>query len=123
MHDRHMRSAIVTGASRGLGLALTRELLSRGWKVVIDARDAAALAEVSRHLAGVVPVAGDMTDAHHRSAGSLRRGKQQRVTWTRGGAAKSADLSAPGVPCAQLGGRTTLTTDTLRRGSRTVAAA
>ena len=52
MHDRHMRAAIVTGASRGLGLALTRELLSCGWKVVIDARDAAALAEVSQHLAG-----------------------------------------------------------------------
>ena len=42
MHDRHMRAAIVTGASRGLGLALTRDLLSRGWKLVIDARDAAA---------------------------------------------------------------------------------
>ena len=31
--------AIVTGASRGLGLALTRALAARGWRVVVDARD------------------------------------------------------------------------------------
>jgi len=35
--------AIVTGASRGLGLALTRTLVERGWLVVVDARGAEAL--------------------------------------------------------------------------------
>src|SRR4051794_9143159 len=38
-----MATAILTGASRGLGLALTRELAARGWRVVVDARDGDAL--------------------------------------------------------------------------------
>ncbi|MDX6723442.1 MAG: hypothetical protein QOD73_1846, partial [Solirubrobacteraceae bacterium] len=35
--------AIVTGASRGLGLALTRALAARGFRLVVDARGADAL--------------------------------------------------------------------------------
>ena len=31
-------TAIITGASRGLGLALARALAARGWRLVIDAR-------------------------------------------------------------------------------------
>jgi len=61
-----MSVGIVTGASRGLGLALTHELLARGWKVVVDARDAAALAGATDGLDGVVAVAGDITDPRHR---------------------------------------------------------
>ncbi|MDP9219536.1 MAG: SDR family oxidoreductase [Actinomycetota bacterium] len=61
-----MKVAIVTGASQGLGLALTRELVTRGWRVVVDARDGAALSEATEHLGAVVPVAGDVTDARHR---------------------------------------------------------
>jgi NAD(P)-dependent dehydrogenase (short-subunit alcohol dehydrogenase family) len=67
MQDRDMRVAIVTGSSRGLGLALTRELVTRGWKVVVDARDGAALSKATEHLGAVVPVAGDVTDAGHRA--------------------------------------------------------
>ena len=37
--DRGMSVAIVTGASRGLGLALARSLSERGWRLVVDARD------------------------------------------------------------------------------------
>ena len=33
-----MSTAIVTGASRGLGLALARALAERGWRLAIDAR-------------------------------------------------------------------------------------
>ena len=62
-----MNVAIVTGASRGLGLALTRQLVTRGWRVVVDARDGAALSEATEHLGAVVPVAGDVTDARHRA--------------------------------------------------------
>ena len=38
-----MPTAIVTGASRGLGLALGRALVERGWRLVVDARGAEAL--------------------------------------------------------------------------------
>jgi NAD(P)-dependent dehydrogenase (short-subunit alcohol dehydrogenase family) len=62
-----MGVAIVTGASRGLGLALTRELAARGWRVVVDARDAALLAESTAGLVDVVRVPGDVTDPAHRA--------------------------------------------------------
>jgi len=59
--------AIVTGASRGLGLALTRELHDRGWTVVVDARDGDALGAAVSGLARVVAVPGDVADEQHRS--------------------------------------------------------
>ena len=40
-------SAIVTGASRGLGLALARSLASSGWALAIDARSDEALEEAA----------------------------------------------------------------------------
>jgi NAD(P)-dependent dehydrogenase (short-subunit alcohol dehydrogenase family) len=57
---------IVTGASRGLGLALTRALSERGWQLVVDARDGDALARAVGDLAGVVAIAGDVGDPEHR---------------------------------------------------------
>jgi NAD(P)-dependent dehydrogenase (short-subunit alcohol dehydrogenase family) len=61
--------AIVTGASRGLGRALAEGLAARGWRLVIDARDADALAEASQRMArDVVAIAGDVTDPAHRAA-------------------------------------------------------
>ena len=57
---------IVTGASRGLGLALTSALSERGWHVVVDARGAEALEHAVAGLAGVIPVAGDVADPDHR---------------------------------------------------------
>jgi len=58
--------AIVTGASRGLGLALTRALAEKGWRVVVDARDGDALEREVGGLEGVVAVPGDVSDADHR---------------------------------------------------------
>src|SRR3989440_501050 len=63
-----MPVAIVTGASRGLGLALTRALAERGWRVVVDARDPEALERGVAGLEGVVALAGDVSDAEHRRA-------------------------------------------------------
>ena len=63
-----MRTAIVTGASRGLGLALTRALVDNGWAVVVDARGGEALAEAVGGLARVVPIVGDVGAASHREA-------------------------------------------------------
>ena len=65
------RTALITGASRGLGLALAHELARRGWQLVIDARSAAALEAVHAELASmahVVALAGDVTDRAHRRA-------------------------------------------------------
>src|SRR5512135_1702803 len=66
-----VRTAIITGASRGLGLALARELARQGWNLIIDARGAAALetvrGELSR-LTHVVALVGDITDRAHRRA-------------------------------------------------------
>jgi NAD(P)-dependent dehydrogenase (short-subunit alcohol dehydrogenase family) len=59
---------IVTGASRGLGLALTRELVSRGWQLVVDAREAEPLGRAVAGLEGVVCLAGDVADPDHRRA-------------------------------------------------------
>jgi NAD(P)-dependent dehydrogenase (short-subunit alcohol dehydrogenase family) len=64
-------TALITGASRGLGLALARALAERGWRLVIDARGAAALEDARRELAQlteVVALAGDVADDWHRVA-------------------------------------------------------
>jgi NAD(P)-dependent dehydrogenase (short-subunit alcohol dehydrogenase family) len=58
--------AIVTGASRGLGLALTRALAERGWRIVVDARDGEALERAVGGLDGVLAVPGDVADPDHR---------------------------------------------------------
>src|SRR4051794_15323018 len=66
-----MPTAIVTGASRGLGLALSRALAERGWRLVIDARERgpldAAATELSAHT-DVAALAGDVSDPEHRAA-------------------------------------------------------
>jgi NAD(P)-dependent dehydrogenase (short-subunit alcohol dehydrogenase family) len=63
--------ALVTGASRGLGLALARGLAGRGWTLIIDGRGAEALeaarAELARQTT-VVAIPGDVADAAHRQA-------------------------------------------------------
>ena len=64
-----MRNALVTGASRGLGLALARALAERGWSLVIDGRGADALEAARRELASYTQVAaipGDIADEGHR---------------------------------------------------------
>jgi len=66
-----MPTAIVTGASRGLGLALARALAERGWGLVIDAREPGPLNEVATELAlttNVAAIAGDVADPEHRAA-------------------------------------------------------
>jgi NAD(P)-dependent dehydrogenase (short-subunit alcohol dehydrogenase family) len=63
--------AVVTGASRGLGLALARSLAERGWRLVIDARGAEALEAARAELAALTEVAavpGDVADPRHREA-------------------------------------------------------
>jgi NAD(P)-dependent dehydrogenase (short-subunit alcohol dehydrogenase family) len=63
-----MPTGIVTGASRGLGLALTRALDERGWRVIVDARRGDALEEATAGLRNVTALAGDVADPEHRRA-------------------------------------------------------
>jgi NAD(P)-dependent dehydrogenase (short-subunit alcohol dehydrogenase family) len=61
-----MPVAVITGASRGLGLALARSLAHRGWGLVLDARGADALGRSWGSARGVVALPGDVADEHHR---------------------------------------------------------
>ena len=63
-----MPVGIVTGASRGLGRAVTRALVDRGWRIVVDARDGAALRREWGFPPHDVVIAGDVTDPAHRRA-------------------------------------------------------
>jgi NAD(P)-dependent dehydrogenase (short-subunit alcohol dehydrogenase family) len=63
-----MAIGIVTGASQGLGLALTRTLVDRGWRIVVDARDEEALRREWGYPPHDVVIAGDVSDAAHREA-------------------------------------------------------
>jgi len=60
------KRGIVTGASRGLGLALTFALAERGWRLVVDARDGDALERAIMGIDGVVAIEGDIADPEHR---------------------------------------------------------
>jgi NAD(P)-dependent dehydrogenase (short-subunit alcohol dehydrogenase family) len=65
------KTAIITGASRGLGLALAAELAHREYRLVIDARGAAELARAEQALSALTTVTalpGDVTDDWHRQA-------------------------------------------------------
>ena len=66
-----MPLAIITGSSRGLGLALARALAERQWALVLDARGAADLERVARELGAITEVLalpGDVADDWHRGA-------------------------------------------------------
>src|SRR4051812_21867335 len=71
MPDNNGRTALITGASRGLGLALARGLAARGWNLILTARDAERLRVVRDELAAITHVAalaGDVIDPNHREA-------------------------------------------------------
>jgi NAD(P)-dependent dehydrogenase (short-subunit alcohol dehydrogenase family) len=64
------RTALVTGGSRGIGLAIAQSLVRRGARVVLTARKPEALAEAVESLGGpevAVAVAGNAGDPEHRA--------------------------------------------------------
>ncbi len=71
MTEQRPRTALITGASRGLGLALARALASEGWTLIIDDRGAGALEAARAELAkstNVTAIPGDVTNEEHRRA-------------------------------------------------------
>ena len=63
-----MPVGIVTGASRGLGCALTHALVDRGWRIVVNARDGATLRREWGYPPHEVVIPGDIVDPAHRQA-------------------------------------------------------
>ena len=69
------RTALVTGASRGIGLAVAQRLVAEGARVVVTGRKPGPLAEAVAQLGGpehAVGVAGDTADDEHRAAAVAR---------------------------------------------------
>jgi NAD(P)-dependent dehydrogenase (short-subunit alcohol dehydrogenase family) len=65
------KTALITGATRGLGLALARRLAKEDWTLVIDARGTEALETTRAELAQltrVIAIRGDVADEEHRRA-------------------------------------------------------
>jgi NAD(P)-dependent dehydrogenase (short-subunit alcohol dehydrogenase family) len=65
------RTAVITGASQGLGFELAKSLAPRGWSLVIDARRGDRLESARKILSGlarteIVAIPGDITDPSHR---------------------------------------------------------
>jgi NAD(P)-dependent dehydrogenase (short-subunit alcohol dehydrogenase family) len=76
MNTNSHRIAIITGASRGLGLALAEGLAADGYRLIVDARDAGALHAAAAAIgaagpsgsAAVTAIPGDIADPAHRAA-------------------------------------------------------
>lgn len=62
-----MPTAIITGASTGLGRALAENLSSDGWRLVVDARTAGELREAAASWARATVLPGDVTVEEHRA--------------------------------------------------------
>ncbi len=71
MTENLSRTALITGASRGLGLALARGLAHEGWTLIVDARGESDLEAARAELAEqtrVVAIPGDVRSGEHRRA-------------------------------------------------------
>jgi 3-oxoacyl-[acyl-carrier protein] reductase len=55
------KTALVTGSSKGIGLAIARILQTEGCRVALNGRNATSLTLATTHLAGSIGVLGDVT--------------------------------------------------------------
>lgn len=68
MNATKNKTALITGASRGLGLAMATALAKRGWNLIISARNASELLKVQNKLSAITKVdaiSGDVIDEIH----------------------------------------------------------
>jgi NAD(P)-dependent dehydrogenase (short-subunit alcohol dehydrogenase family) len=66
-----MKTALVTGGSKGFGRALTLALIDRGWRVIVDARNRQELDDLALKASSrerLVAVAGDVGQPEHRAS-------------------------------------------------------
>ena len=71
MTENVTKTILITGASRGLGLALARRLARENWTLIIDARGAEDLETARTDLAQqtrVIALPGDVSGEEHRQA-------------------------------------------------------
>jgi NAD(P)-dependent dehydrogenase (short-subunit alcohol dehydrogenase family) len=71
VRDLQGKTALITGASRGIGLAIARRLVDEGARVCITARKPEALVAAVESLGGAqhaIAVAGRADDAEHQAA-------------------------------------------------------
>ncbi len=63
-----MKTALVTGAARGIGLATTKQFLDQGWRVIMVDRDADALEDAAGPLEDTLAVVTDVSQKDQVSA-------------------------------------------------------
>lgn len=64
-----MKTALITGGAKGIGLAISQELINDGWNVVITGRDASAIASAVAGLAtGPGKAVGKVMDVRDRAS-------------------------------------------------------
>ena len=63
-----MKTAVITGAARGIGLATTKRFLADGWQVAMIDRDADILLEEASHLENAFSFVADVSDQDEISA-------------------------------------------------------
>ena len=57
-----MKQILITGASKGIGLAIARRFYAQGWRVIICARGVAALHAARAEMSGLVAYTCDLND-------------------------------------------------------------
>jgi NAD(P)-dependent dehydrogenase (short-subunit alcohol dehydrogenase family) len=98
-----MPTAIITGASQGLGRALATDLARDGWRLVVDARTPSGLSEAAASWPSAVALAGDVTDAEHRRALVAAAGDELDLLVLNASALGPSPLPAlSGLPLAEL---------------------
>lgn len=66
--EKRTPTALITGASKGFGLAIAEALVQRGWRIIINARNARQLRQAQQSLetyGEVIAISGDVRDEIH----------------------------------------------------------